>query len=577
MTTNRLFQLSFLNVWQKLILCIISFALVAFGQPAWSSWCAFFASLIGYAIFWRVLLEYPQAKARFWFGTAWFTAVQLVQFSWFISHPYHYIYSLYFLVSLALGIQFGLICLFIQSRYLSQYRGILAIAGMWTLMEWARLFFLSGLTFNPIGLAMSANLYSLQFASLIGIYGLTYWVILVNLLALKTWCQGFSWKPALLWGTCALLPFIYGGWQLSKHEEKLAALAQQPDGLYKAVLVQTSFPIEETMEFKTPQHMVQYVMGEWRQILKITKKNLNTTFDLLVLPEFVVPYGTYSFVFPSFVVTKAFSDIYGKEVLPLLPPMEEPLAMEVNSSQGKVWMVNNAYWVQALANIFQADVIAGLEDAEDVTPGKREYYSSAIHFQPMGEENPDFGVTRYNKRVLVPMGEYIPFTFLAKLAESYGISGSLTHGKEPKVIDGKKKLGLSICYEETYGHLMRENKQKGAEILVNLTSDAWYPNSRLNQQHFDLGKLRTVENGIPLIRACNTGITSAIDSLGRTVARLGKEHENVDSISDSLAVEVPTYIYPTLYSNVGDYLIIGISIFSIFLCLAFPIKINKNN
>ena len=164
------------------------------------------------------------------------------------------------------------------------------------------------------------------------------------------------------------------------------------------------------------------------------------------------------------------------------------------------------------------------------------------------------------------MGEYIPFSFAKGLAEAYGLTGSFTHGKEAKVFNGKIKMGLSICYEETYGHMMRENKHKGAEILLNLTSDIWYPNSRLIYQHFDLARLRTVENGIPLLRACNTGITAGIDSLGRVTAQLGKDGQNIEAISDSLRVAVPLYSYNTLYTYYGDWLIVGISLFAIGFC-----------
>lgn len=558
-----------LSLTRQILLALASFIIVGFGQPAWNGWCAVLASAIGYALFWRILFCHSNPWHRFWIATAWFGAVQIIQLSWLGAHPYIYIYALYFLVAFCMGAQFGFVSLFVQPAHLKKFRWLLAISGLWTLMEWARLFILSGFSFNPIGLALTANLYSLQFASLWGIYGLSFWVVLVNLIALKTWNEGLKPGYLAVWTAAALCPYIFGGLHLWTHEEAMEEMAAKPDGLYKAVLVQTSFPIEERMVFRDRHEMLLFVINEWRQILKITKNKLNQKFDLLVLPEFVVPYGTYSFVYPSFVVTKIFREIYGPESLRLLPPHEEPLAMQVNTSEGTVWMVNNAYWVQALANIFNAEVVAGLEDAEDIA-GKREYYSSAIHFKPMKPENPDFLVTRYEKRILVPMGEYIPFTFLADLAESYGVTGSFTHGKEAKVIDGKKALGLSICYEETYGHLMRENRQKGAEILVNLTSDAWFPDSRLVRQHFDHARLRTVENGIPLLRACNTGITAGLDSLGRVVGQLGENHDNLETLSDSLLVSVPTYTYKTLYSFVGDTLIVGISVLSLIFAFYIP-------
>lgn len=534
------------------LLFITSLLIVGFGQPAWSSVCAILAALFGYALFFRILLGIPEARTRFWLGTLWFAAVQLIQLSWMLSHPFLYIYPLFFFLALAMGLQFGILSIFIQPDKLT-FRWLLGLSGLWTILEWMRLYFLSGFSFNPIGLSLSATIYSLQFATLWGMYGLSFWVMFVNLLALKL---SFNRKLLPAWVLAAVLPYFFGAVQFHLHEQRMLDSHDE----YKAVLVQTSFPVEETLNLKSQKEMIAYILDEWRHILKITKKQLGKQFDVMVLPESVVPYGTYSYIYPSFVVANAFKSILGPETLALLPPLQEPLAKEVKSGTSSVWMVNHAYWAQALANVFQCEVIAGLQDAEDID-GKREYYSAAIHFKPY-----EFEPFRYEKRVLVPMGEYIPFSFLAKIAEEYGIQGSFTPGKEAKVVQGKKALGLSICYEETYGHLMRENKQKGADILVNLTSDIWYPNSRLIHQHFDHARLRTVENGIPLLRACNTGITAGVDSLGRIVDELGKGNPNVEAVSDSLLVSIPAYQYQTPYSRVGDGLIIGLSLLAVIGC-----------
>ena len=68
------------------------------------------------------------------------------------------------------------------------------------------------------------------------------------------------------------------------------------------------------------------------------------------------------------------------------------------------------------------------------------------------------------------------------------------------------------------------------------------------------------------MRACNTGITAGIDSLGRVVGQLGKPGQNIEAISDSIRVKVPLYSYNTLYTYYGDWLIIGISLMAIGLC-----------
>ncbi len=91
----------------------------------------------------------------------------------------------------------------------------------------------------------------------------------------------------------------------------------------------------------------------------------------------------------------------------------------------------------------------------------------------------------------------------------------------------------------------------------------WYPYSRLPQQHFDHSRLRTVENGIPLVRACNTGVTGAVDSLGRIVKVFGEDMYKLQGQAAAFAVRVPTYHYQTLYSKGGDLLILSFCLVSL--------------
>lgn len=554
-----------LSCAKQWLFAILSFFLVAFGQPAWLPWCGILAAIGGYMLFWRVLLAYSSYQKRFWLAAAWFCAVQLVQYSWFISHPYIYIYAVYFLLCLGLGLQFGIIGLFISPSLMRRIGGLLAVAGLWTLMEWSRLFVLSGISWNPVGLSLTSDLYALQLASLTGVFGLSFWVILVNLLGLRAWLQK-GWRAQTValgaWLAAASIPYLYGAIHLSIQEQRFAQDRHIPSQ-FTALLVQTAFSTEESQSSLTKHNLVDHVLEEWRQILRITKKHQGQPIDLIVLPEFVVPFGTYTFVYPAHAVFQIFVEELGPSSIKALPSLKFPFSALQKTAQGSQMLVDNAYWAQALANHFQASVLIGLEDAEDVTPQKREYYSSALLFHPRHfETENEFSAERYEKRILVPMGEYIPFEFCKNLAAKYGVFGSFTKGKEAKAMSCKGiLLSPSICYEETFGEMMREGRQKGAELFVNLTSDVWYPNSKLPQQHFDHARLRTVENGIPLIRACNTGVTGAVDSLGRTIAILGdNKPEEVEWVPDSLLVAVPTFNYSTLYSIVGDKLIIGFSL-----------------
>ena len=534
---------------------LLSLLIVSFGQPLWSSWLSILAALCGYALFWSGIVQQTNGSRRFWIATLWFTLVQLVQLFWLTSHPYAYIYAVYLTLAFGMGLQFGLLTLCLTPQRLQSFSFILAMAGLWSLFEWMRLFLLAGFTWNPAGLSLTANLYSLQMASPIGLYGLSFWVILVNLFALRVYLKPEGLNSAI-WLAAALLPYLYGAMQISIQAPAFA----QKQPLYNALLIQTAFPAEEEIAFSSHAQRIAHLIDEWRQILKLAKSAKGKPVDLIVLPEFVVPYGTYTPLFPYPVVKEAFSALYGPQELPKLPLLQSPFAEEISlPSSSKEWFVNNLFWLQGLANLFNAEAVAGLEDAEDTPAGSREYYSSAIHLQPNPSHQLPFVANRYEKRVLMPMGEYIPFEFCRTLAAAYGIQGSLTPGKEAKVFGSRQPLGLCICYEETFGHLIRENSHKGAQILVNVTNDGWYPHSLLPRQHFDHARVRTVENGLPLLRACNTGITGAIDSLGRIVAEL----DNKEEAAGALYVQLPLHTYPTLYRTFGDTFIVLASLFSL--------------
>ncbi|MCF7806759.1 MAG: hypothetical protein K9M13_03820, partial [Simkaniaceae bacterium] len=173
---------------------------------------------------------------------------------------------------------------------------------------------------------------------------------------------------------------------------------------------------------------------------------------------------------------------------------------------------------------------------------------------------------------------YLPFKGFAKIAGHYGIGDFFTPGEGAIILEGKKKIGVSICYEECFGHLMRENRSKGAELFVNLTNDGWFPRSKLPRQHFNHARLRSVEMGIPQIRASNTGFSGAINSFGRVEALLGDRDECGKMIKDIAMIELRDYTYPTLYAKVGDWLIVIVSIaFILIHMISLKIRLAQKN
>ncbi|MEA2014059.1 MAG: apolipoprotein N-acyltransferase [Thermodesulfobacteriota bacterium] len=148
--------------------------------------------------------------------------------------------------------------------------------------------------------------------------------------------------------------------------------------------------------------------------------------------------------------------------------------------------------------------------------GKTSFYNSAYLLSPEGVIS-----GRYDKVHLVPFGEYVPLHdilfFVDKLVEA---AGEFTPGREIVPLPmGDRKLGVLICYEGIFPAISREYRLKGAELLVNITNDAWYGDTSAPYQHLIMAAFRSVENRVFMIRAANTGISAIVDSTGRIVSR----------------------------------------------------------
>lgn len=544
-----------LSIPKKIILSLLSFLMVAFGQPLHSLILNIIAASFGYVFFWRVLLSIENARTRFLLGFFGYTLVSMIQMSWFLSHPYGYIYGVWIFCACLTALPSGLISIFMVPSILKNISSLIALSALWTVFEWFRLFILSGLPFNPSGLALTAHITSLQFASIGGIYALSFWVILTNLLFLRVWIF-----PSIIRGIFlslfALFPYGFGLVHLYYHTIQMN---HSPQEKFSVLLVQPNFPTEENMSFHSANDLIVFAENEWNILIQTISSYDLGKISLIVFPENVVPFCAHTPIFPLEDIQKLFQKFYETPLFPpLLPPdCKEYLSARDFNYREKKWLVSNAFIAQTLANTLNSDVIIGLEHSEYCDAKRKKMYSSAFHFIPFATQLPQ----RYDKQILVPMGEYIPFDCVRHLAAMYGITGSFTPGKGTSVFQGKVPFGISICYEELYGNLIRENRQKGAHLLINLTNDGWYPNSQLPQQHLLHARLRTVENGFPLIRACNTGITVALDSLGRMIARLDENQ------TGALSIEVPLYHYTTLYSYFGDLPIIVFSF--IFLLYSF--------
>ncbi len=518
----------------KIFLLIVSFLLAAFGQPAWIPGFGMLTAAFGFALFWRAMLFYSRPRDRFFLSLIWFSCVQGVQLSWMTTMDYMgpLIIGLYLFLILGMGVQFGILSFFFNEEI--RWHRSLAMAGCWVLFEWSRLFFLCGFTWNHVGLTLADNSYSLQFASVWGIFGLSFWVILVNLAAFNVLIEKTK-KRAAIWAAMALFPYLFGFVHQHWIESKVPI-----SGHLNVALIQTAlFPEQKDRLPESPEAYIP-PLAQWERILNVIDPEKKV--DLLVFPEAALPLGAHKAGYDLASLHKYFDPEF-------FPPLRDPYAL---FERGK-WKVSNAFLVQTLANRLNAHVIVGLDDI-DFT-GK---YNAAFHFHPK-----NLPYERYEKRILVPVGEYVPLRnwprFARFVAKQFGIYSSFDAGRDVKIFNAHFPIGVSICLEETFSNLTRELRLKGAEIFVNLTNDVWFPRSKLPQQHFDHGRIRAAENGVCILRACNTGVTGGVDCFGRPLEQLPVSEEKASILYFTL----PVRSYSTLYTWWGDEAILGISLISL--------------
>jgi apolipoprotein N-acyltransferase len=530
-----------------------SLFIVGFGQPARIQWLCPIAAAVGFALFFSIFSQASSKKERFILSTAWFTGVQFLQLSWMTSIEYqgYYILVVYLFLCCGLALQFGWLAALLPKNSLKPLH-IFALSAFWTLLEWARLYFICGFSWNPIGMSLGFHPLPMQWASLFGIFGMSFWVMLVNLWALKIWRDRKKLFQSLcIWFFLASMPYLFGALHLNYH----IARSDSSSKTLNIALVQTGLlPSEKVLLSKHRESFIP-TDAQWEYILKYLHEKKEGSlsidkWDLIVFPEAVVPRHADEPFFSLENVHGIFSKIYGSDVGNCFPALSVPFAEKKMLQGDEKIYVSNLFWAQTLANLYDSDVVLGLDHFDRQND---KYYNSAFLVSPRKQD-----VQRYDKKILLPLAEYLPFEWLRPLTKSYGIYEFFSKGEKTPCLAGKSNISVSICYEETFSDAIRKNIKSDSDLLINLTNDGYYPDSLLAEQHFAHARLRTVENGRPLLRACNTGVTAVMDSLGRVVARFSsKGEERKRGVVQCLLVP---YRYTTLFSLWGDGGIICVSL-----------------
>ncbi|MGD9945649.1 MAG: apolipoprotein N-acyltransferase [Burkholderiaceae bacterium] len=358
----------------------------------------------------------------------------------------------------------------------------LLFGGLWGLAEMARGHLFTGFPWLAAGYAHVDGPLA-GFAPWVGVYGISALAALAAaglalLVRLATVRAGLA---------CALLPIAAG-----------AGLAQidwvEPAGRPLTVrLLQGNVPQE--MKFDRERSL--------RAMLNYTEQVLQAPAALTVLPEtaWTVPWGATP---PQLVdALAAYAARHDARIAIGMPLAAPPAAMPPDAAP------RGGSGANAGANTGPG--------ASPPAPLQRRITNSVAVIDGSGAVT-----TRYDKRHLVPFGEFIPtgFGWFVRLMDIP--LGEFARGaaRQAPLTVGDARVGFNICYEDLFGEELARQVHDGATVMVNVSNIAWFGDSHALPQHLQIARMRSIEFARPMLRSTNTGVTAGIDAHGRVVAQL---------------------------------------------------------
>ena len=349
-------------------------------------------------------------------------------------------------------------------------RTLWAISGaaLWVALEMvvARLF--TGFPWNLLGSSQYRMAPLIQIASVTGIYGVSFLVVWVSLSLLSAALMVVL-RPTLrsAWLGEIALPLVVLALVFHFGFRQLAGAAA-PERQLKVCLVQPSIP--QTLIWDTRRDRERF-----HELIRLSEQALTNHPDLLVWPEAAVP---------SFAR-------WDTNIYPVITNLVR---------QHPVWLILGSDDLGLPAHPARAD--------------EYEYYNAGFLVSPDGQF-----VSRYRKRNLVIFGEYIPLARWLPFFQWFTpIEGGFTPGDRPvqfTLTSPRAVTSVLICFEDIFPHLAREYADDDTDFLVNLTNNGWFGESAAQWQHAAGALFRAVENGLPLIRCSNNGLTGWVDAHGR--------------------------------------------------------------
>ena len=490
---------------KELFLCLFSALLLILSFSSSNVWvCAWF----GFVPFFFALRDTSKGKAFllsyctglvFWAGTIyWLIHVTLLGQILLIGYL-----ALYF------GI-FGMIVAAIDRR--PSLIGALVIPAAWVLFEYVRTFLFTGFPWALLGYSQYKILPVIQIADIIGAWGVSFLVMLVNVGLYWAWRSRsaktiLGKKIVIVVAGALAMTLAYGVVKLAP------TLSAGKFTTLKVSVIQANIP----QELKWEPAAKSFIVGRYTAL---SKEAANDAPDLIVWPEASNP------------------DIIGEED----------------------FVVRDIF---SLVRTVKIPFLIG-----SVVKDGNDYYNSALLIGGTGTI-----LQRYDKLHLVPFGEYIPLKNILPFLQTVVPIGDIVRGTHRTIfhipVPGSAVSGnfaVLICFEDLFPALSRDFLKSGAHFLVNITNDAWYKKTSAATQHFQASVFRAVENRVSVVRAANTGISGFIAPDGRITTMVkNKNGENIFVRGYATqAVTVPRQSGFTLYTRFGDVFIFVLLIFLMY-------------
>lgn len=391
---------------------------------------------------------------------------------------------------------------------------ILWTASSWTLTEFIRSEIpVFGFGWNLLAYSQAFSPVMIQSASLVGAYGLGFLIVMVNVTLAKLFRPEKRRErgvAASLFSFAVLIflgNFIFGEWRLL--EEK------QPEEYLRVSVLQGNIP----QSLKWAPVAREKIVGIYSRLSELASTDQT---DLVIWPEASFP-GYFNRDFQSEIV----QNLALKLSLPML--------------------------------------IGGLHRVTD-----HEIYNSAYLMDKSG------GIRqRYDKLHLVPFGEYIPlkslFFWLTPIADALGIS-DFSVGATSEIFRWAREewpFGVLICFEDVLPSLARALTAQGASFIAVITNDAWFLDTSAPFQHLQGSIFRAVENGVPVVRAANTGVSGFISRRGEVLKTVMDENQKKTFVTGFATYDLPLLTRPTVYRTIGwmfPYFVAGLlALLTIFM------------